>query len=110
VTAKPASPKPAAPRPAAAAPPPAPKSARARLSFKEQHALKTLPARMETLSAGVARLRAILSEPTLYARDRAGFERHSASLAAAEADLAAAEDEWLALELRREEIAAEGDS
>ena len=38
------------------------------------------------------------------ARDRARFDRFSAALAAKEADLAAAEEEWLELELLREEI------
>ena len=45
-----------------------------------------------------------LSDPTLYGRDRAAFERLSDELAAAQADLAAAEDEWLTLEMRREEL------
>jgi len=99
-------------RPAAAPkPPPAARPApRAKLSFKEQHALKTLPGRIEALQGKVAQLRDALSDATLYARDRAAFERHSTALAAAEAELAAAEDEWLALELRREELAAEGDT
>jgi ABC transport system ATP-binding/permease protein len=77
---------------------------RRRLSFKEQHALQTLPARIDALQAEAARLRGTLSDPTLFSRDRPGFDRASAALVEAEAALAAAEDEWLALELLREEI------
>ncbi len=99
-----AAPKVAAPKVAAPKPPPAP--ARPRLSFKEKHALETLPARIDALHAEAARLREVLSDPGLYARDRAGFERRSAALVKAEAALAAAEEEWLALEMRREAIEA----
>jgi ATP-binding cassette subfamily F protein uup len=85
------------PRPAAPAP-------RRRLSFKEKQALHTLPGRIETLHATVARLRGALSDPGLYLRDRPTFERWSADLVGAESDLAAAEEEWLALEILREEL------
>ncbi|MCU0838753.1 MAG: ABC-F family ATP-binding cassette domain-containing protein [Rhodospirillales bacterium] len=82
--------------------PPTPVTARIRLSFQEQHALKTLPARIAELETRLVMLRATLADPTLYSRDRGGFERQSAELAATEAALAAAEDEWLALEIKRE--------
>lgn len=74
-----------------------------RLSFNEQHALKTLPGRIETLEATVARLEADLADAELYRRDPPRFEASSAALAAARADLAAAEERWLALEILREE-------
>ncbi|KAB1081288.1 ATP-binding cassette domain-containing protein [Methylobacterium soli] len=75
---------------------------RAKLGFKEQHELKTLPARIEKLEAAIAQLRDILADATLYARDPARFEKASAMLADAETGLAAAEDRWLALEMLRE--------
>ncbi|MFO1112784.1 MAG: ABC-F family ATP-binding cassette domain-containing protein [Rhodospirillales bacterium] len=81
-----------------------PATARRRLSFKQQQALRTLPGRIEALHAAVAALHDALSDPTLYARDRDIFTRRSAELAQTEADLAAAEEEWLALEILREEI------
>ena len=77
---------------------------RRKLSFRQQQALRTLPDRIEALHATLARLRAALSDPGLYARDRATFERHTADLLQAEAALAAAEEEWLTLEMLREEI------
>jgi ATP-binding cassette subfamily F protein uup len=76
----------------------------ARLSFKEQHALKTLPERMEMLQADIARLRTLLADPGFYGRDPAGFEKTAESLREAEKAYAAAEDEWLILELKREEL------
>jgi ATP-binding cassette subfamily F protein uup len=76
------------------------------LTFKDKHALETLPARMEALQAEVQRLQTVLADPSFYARDAATFEQTAAALRQAEAALAAAEDDWLRLELKREE--AEG--
>ena len=92
--------KPAADRPAAASARPKAK----RLSFKDEHALKTLPGRMETAQAEIGKLQATLADPDLYARDRAGFEKSTQRLTAAHAELAAMEEEWLELEMKREEI------
>ena len=75
-----------------------------KLSFKDRHALDNLPARMETLNGEIARLRAILSDADLYARDAGRFQRATAALAEREAALAEAEEEWLRLEMLREEL------
>ena len=75
-----------------------------KLSFKDKHALDTLPKTIAALEAKKAKLRTILDDPGLYARDPAAFARQSAALSVAEADLAAAEDAWLELEMRREAI------
>jgi ATP-binding cassette subfamily F protein uup len=77
---------------------------KARLSFKEQHALATLPAKMDELRAGRAKLQTLLDDPELYARDPAKFAKAGAALAEIETALAAAEDAWLELEIRREEL------
>jgi len=77
-----------------------------RLSFKDSHALKTLPSVMEKLTAEIEVLRKWLADPGLFARDPGGFNKRSALLVEKEAALAAAEEEWLRLELLREE--AEG--
>ena len=97
--ARPAKPKraPAAARPDAPAP-------RKRLSPREQHALKTLPAEIERLSAEVARLEAALADPDLPGKDHAAVQRSARELDAAQAKLQAAEDEWLRLELLKEEL------
>jgi ATP-binding cassette subfamily F protein uup len=83
---------------------PAPAAARPRLSFKQRHALQTLPGRMEAMRARIAVLGTELADPGLYARDRAGFAARSEELARTETELAAAEEEWLELEILREAI------
>jgi ABC transport system ATP-binding/permease protein len=85
---------------ATSAPPPA----RGKLSFKQRHALQTLPTEMEALRTRIASLGATLADPQLYARDRATFTSATADLAACESRLAAAEEQWLELEILREEI------
>jgi ATP-binding cassette subfamily F protein uup len=97
-----AQPKVTAPKPAQAGKP------AKRLSFHDQHALKSLPARMQALEKEIARLQSLLADPALYARDPAGFSRASAELAEATGELSAAEDRWLELELLREEASARG--
>jgi ATP-binding cassette subfamily F protein uup len=101
----PAQKRPAAREGGAQEPAPAP-AARRKLTFAQAHALKTLPERIETLAAEIARHNAVLADPGLYARDRAAFDRASAALAKAQADHAKAEEEWLALALLAEEIGA----
>ena len=77
---------------------------RKRLSPTEQHALKTAPARIEALHDDIRRLEALLADARFYARDREGFAKAGAELAKIQPDLAAAEEEWLRLELLREEV------
>jgi ATP-binding cassette subfamily F protein uup len=91
-------PAPAAAKPAVAAAP-----ARKKLSFKDQHELDTLPAKMRKLEAEAAKLKEILADPGLYARDRARFDKAMELLARSEAQLAEAEERWLELEMLREE-------
>jgi ATP-binding cassette subfamily F protein uup len=93
-------------RPAPSARParPAPGGGARRMSFKDRHALETLPAQIDALQADIARLAAILADPDLYARNPARFAAATKTLAAAQADLAAAEEQWLALEMQREEL------
>ncbi len=79
-------------------------AAKRKLGFNEKHALETLPARIAALEAEVARLAAIMADPTLYARDRAAFDRATTALADTQKELAAAEERWLELELLRGEI------
>lgn len=79
-------------------------SKRTKLSFKEKHALDNLPTRMVALRHEIEQLQTLLADPSFYARDPAGFDKSVAALKVAEAGLAAAEDEWLALELKREEL------
>lgn len=77
---------------------------RARLSYRDKHALETLPATMEALKRDIVRIEAALGAPDLYATDRDRFEKLGALLGTARTKLEAAEDEWLRLELLREEL------
>jgi ATP-binding cassette subfamily F protein uup len=77
---------------------------RRKLSFKEEHALKSLPSRIAALQAEVAGLQAALADPGLYARDRPAFEKAATALREAEFALARAEEDWLHLELKREAL------
>jgi ATP-binding cassette subfamily F protein uup len=79
-------------------------SSKLRLSFKEQHLLSTLPATMEELRAKIGKIRQLLDDPELYARDSAKFARAGVLLAETEAELAQAEEQWLELEIKREEV------
>ena len=75
---------------------------REKLSFKDKHALDTLPKTIAQLDGKKAKLKTILDDSGLYARDPAGFAKASEALAEIEAEMAAAEDSWLELEMRRE--------
>ena len=79
-----------------------------KLSFKEKHALETLPKTMAALMSEIGVLQRKLSDPNLYSRDNAKFTSTSKRLAAAEAEHAAAEEQWLALEIQREEVEGRG--
>ena len=85
-------------------PPVAPSAgSRKRLSFKDEHALKLLPERIAARTGEIERLEAILADPGLYQRDPKRFEDTGRALATARADLAGLEDEWLRLEMLRED-------
>jgi ATP-binding cassette subfamily F protein uup len=77
---------------------------KARLSFKEQHQLSTLPGRMEELREKKGKLQRLLDDPDLYTQDAAKYAKASTLLAETEAQLAQAEEEWLELEIKREEV------
>ena len=89
-------------RPAARAP--RASEPRRRLSPTERHVLKTSSSRIGALNEEIRRLERLLADPDLYARDRAAFTAAGADLAKTQAELAAAEEDWLRLELLREEI------
>ncbi len=78
-----------------------------RLNFKDRHALENLPARIASLQAEIGGLNSVLDDPDLYRRDPRRFAATGAALAAARDALAAAEEQWLTLEILREQIDAE---
>jgi ATP-binding cassette subfamily F protein uup len=97
----------AAPAPAKPAPAPrAPAAAPTKLSYKDQRRLAELDGLVHALPGRIAELEGQLADPGLYGRDAGGFQRLSRELEEARAQLAAAEEEWLALEERREALEA----
>ncbi|HLY44694.1 MAG TPA: ATP-binding cassette domain-containing protein, partial [Stellaceae bacterium] len=76
-----------------------------RMTFSDQRALQALPNRIAALETRMAELNATLADPDLYTRDPARFGVTTRALAAARDELAAAEEQWLRLEMLREEIA-----
>jgi len=89
------------PRPATS---PVAPAARRKLSFKEKHALETLPAELSRLDAEIDALHKLLADPGFYVRDPGAFAARSKDLESAQARKAEAEDQWLALEMLREEL------
>ncbi len=81
----------------------APKT-RTKLSFKDKHALETLPQKMEQAQSQIAQLKSTLADPDLFRKDPTAFNKTAGDLSALEAELADMEEEWLRLELLREEL------
>ena len=75
-----------------------------RMTFKDRHALEILPARIASLQSEVVDLGGLLADPDLYARDPVRFGAITRALGRARGALAAAEEQWLTLEMLREEI------
>jgi ATP-binding cassette subfamily F protein uup len=75
-----------------------------RMNFNDRRELDLLPARIAALEAEITMLNAVLADPDLYARDPARFRDTTEALAVARDELAAAEEQWLRLEMLREEI------
>ncbi len=78
--------------------------AQRKLSFKEKHALETLPSTMKKLESEIVALEAALADATLFARDPKAFEQSASRLTAARGELAKAEEHWLELEMKREAL------
>jgi ATP-binding cassette subfamily F protein uup len=89
----------------AATPSGAAEAPKRKMKFKEKHALETLPKTMAALNQKANELQSKLDDPQFYLRDRAGFEKVTGDLAETQRKLAAAEEQWLELEILREELA-----
>jgi ATP-binding cassette subfamily F protein uup len=83
-----------------------PAQAKRRLSFRDKHALETLPAEIAKLEKDIARLQHDLADGGLYVRDPKKFGTLTAQLSDAQSKLATNEDRWIELEILRAEIEA----
>jgi ATP-binding cassette subfamily F protein uup len=79
-----------------------------KLSFKEKHALSALPVEIAKLEAEITALSAKLADASLYARDRAAFDKASERIAEAQCQLDDAELQWLELEEKRAAVGGSG--
>ncbi len=89
--------------PMAAPPPPAGK---AKLTFKDTHRLGELETLVPRLTETIRELEERLGDPSLFARDQAGFDKLMKDLDRKRIELAAAEEDWLRLEEKRESLSS----
>jgi ATP-binding cassette subfamily F protein uup len=75
-----------------------------KLSYKQKFALDTLPGKMEQVSASISALENQLADPAFYEKNPASFAKTIAALDKERQTLAAMEEEWLELEMLREEL------
>ena len=75
-----------------------------KLSYKDKYALETLPKRIAALENEITSQNEILADNGLFERDRIAFEAAVMALAQAEVALTELENQWLELEVAREEV------
>ncbi|OBQ78924.1 MULTISPECIES: ABC-F family ATP-binding cassette domain-containing protein [unclassified Mesorhizobium] len=80
------------------------KSPAKKLSFKQKFALESLPKKIEAVSASISRLENNIADPSFYERDPVSFQKTIAALDKERTTLASLEEEWLELEMLREEM------
>ncbi|GGD05115.1 ATP-binding cassette domain-containing protein [Aquisalinus flavus] len=77
---------------------------KAKLSYKDQYALDTLPTELEKLQQEIAAYEKVLADANLFMKDPDKFKKATAALEAAQASLAEKEERWLELEMMRESL------
>jgi ATP-binding cassette subfamily F protein uup len=75
-----------------------------KLSYKHKFALENLPQKIEKLNEEISRINAALAGDGLFERQPAKFQSLVSRLAEVEKERSDAEDEWLELEILREEL------
>jgi ABC transport system ATP-binding/permease protein len=78
-----------------------------KLSYNEKYLLEKLPEKIEALEVDVDRYQKKLARSGFYSTDPQGFAKAVNKLKIIEAELATAEDEWMNLEILRNEIEQE---
>ena len=74
------------------------KSGKVKLTFTDQHALKTLPLEIEALEKRIEKINVILSDPDLFTNDRQRFDQASAALIESSDKIEEMELRWLELD------------
>lgn len=75
-----------------------------KLSYNQQRLLEVLPQEVEQLERQIADLESALSDPNLYTDDPERFDRLSKELPAKQAEKEIKENQWLELQLLKEEL------
>jgi ABC transport system ATP-binding/permease protein len=75
---------------------------KSKLSFTQQHLLKTLPDKIEKLEAKLEQLQADMHDPNLYVKNPDKFAKLSQQITDLTTEKDAAEEEWLELEMLNE--------
>lgn len=83
---------------------PAENRGKAKLSYKQKFALENLPKEMEKAEKEIAVREAKMADPALFTKDPATFNRLAAEMEKLRHSLTAMEEEWLELEMLREEL------
>lgn len=81
-----------------------PGKAKAKLSFKQKFALESLPKEMEKAQEEIAKREQRMADPELFAKDQAAFNKLAQEMEKLREKLEAMEEEWLELEMLREEL------
>lgn len=76
---------------------------KSKLSFTQQHLLKTLPDTIEQLEAKLEKLQVEMNDPQLYVKNPDKFAKLSQQITDLTAEKDAAEEQWLELEMLSEE-------
>ncbi|MGX5667184.1 ABC-F family ATP-binding cassette domain-containing protein [Rhizobium daejeonense] len=75
-----------------------------KLSYKQKFALENLPKEMEKTEKEIAAREAKMADPKLFTKDPATFNKLAAEMEKLRGDLTRMEEEWLELEMLREEL------
>ena len=75
-----------------------------KLSYKQKYALEKLPSEIDALHDEIAKMEKEFSDPDLYTKNAKRFEELSRLLEQKRKDLEAKENEWLELEMLKEEL------
>jgi ATP-binding cassette subfamily F protein uup len=78
--------------------------ARGKLSYKQKFAIENLPLQIAGKQAEAEKLEAKMADPAFFARDPDGFAKLAKTLEGLRGEIATMEEEWLELEMMREEL------
>ncbi|WCK01887.1 ABC-F family ATP-binding cassette domain-containing protein [Agrobacterium tumefaciens] len=81
-----------------------PSKAKGKLSFKQKFALENLPKEMEKAQEEIAKREQRMADPALFAKDQATFNKLAQEMEKLREKLETMEEEWLELEMLREEL------